>query len=204
MGGGGGTLVAWWRHDIQVISARDRIDIVLQEQCLPQRIARQAMGVKGLLVEAQHPSAAEAVDQQQLIVGSKALSQVRFHRQPQLQGSGPHHPRQAATAQRRCPPRPPYVVATSQQQIGGGAAAELAPGVQQQGVVAALLRRFPPRLHRLTVGKGLATAQHTVAVAALQTTDDRADRLEVRLPGLQRQPEPMLPRQRRCDPALRG
>ena len=47
------------------------IDIVLIEQFLPQRfgwIDPQGLGVEGLMVEAQQSSAAEAVDQKQLII----------------------------------------------------------------------------------------------------------------------------------------
>jgi len=47
------------------------MDIVLAEQLLPKRfgwIDPQGLGVEGLMVEAQQTSAAEAVDQQQLIV----------------------------------------------------------------------------------------------------------------------------------------
>ena len=47
------------------------IDIVLVEQFLPERFGwmdHRGSGVEGLMVKAQQSSAAEAVDQQQLIV----------------------------------------------------------------------------------------------------------------------------------------
>ena len=116
-------------------------------------------------------STAEAVDQNGLIVGIELGRQLGFHRDASGECAAPHHPREAAAVERRCQPLP----VTPDQQIGRRSAAQGSSCVREQSVVGPLLLGFPAGLDRLSVGKGLATAQAAGGVAALMPTGDGGD-----------------------------